>query len=186
MSATYAESNYENAVLQLFKEQLGYSYLYGPDVTRDYHFPLYEDALLPALQCVNPFLPREALTEAIYKLKNFESGTLLHKNMAFTDYLQNGVPVKYFADGEERSTLVYLLEFKNPSNNDFIIVNQWTIIENSEKRPDVILFINGLPLVVVELKSPSREETDAYAAIANCETICTRYPPCSFTTLCAS
>ena len=77
------------------------------------------------------------------------------------DYLQNGVPVKYFDNGEERSTLVYLIEFKNPSQNDFTVANQWTFIENSEKRPDVILFVNGLPLVIVELKSLSREETDA-------------------------
>ena len=106
----------------------------------------------------------DAITEAIYKLKNFESGTLLQKNMVFMDYLQNGIPVKHFDNGEERSTLVYLVDFKNPANNDFTVVNQWTIIENSEKRPDMILFVNGLPLVVVELKSPSREETDASAA----------------------
>ena len=160
----FTESNYESAVLQIFREQLGYNYLYGPDVDRDYHSPLYEDALLPALQLVNPSLPMDAVIEAIYKLKNFESGTLLQKNMTFMDYLQNGVPVKYFDSGEERSTLVYLVDFKNPANNDFTVVNQWTIIENSEKRPDVILFVNGLPLVVVELKSPSREETDASAA----------------------
>ena len=161
---SFTESHYENAVLQLFQEQLGYTYLYGPDVERDYHSPLYEDVLLPCLRRVNPALPMDAITEAVYKLKNFESGTLLQKNMVFMDYLQNGVPVKYFTNGEERSTLVYLLDFKNPANNDFTIVNQWTIIENSEKRPDVILFVNGLPLVVMELKSPSREETDASAA----------------------
>ena len=160
----FTESHYENAVLQLFQEKLGYTYIYGPDVDRDYHSPLYEDILLSSLQRINRGLPLDAINEAIYKLKNFESGTLLQKNMVFTDYLQNGVPVKYFVNGEERSTLVYLADFKNPANNDFTVVNQWTVIENSEKRPDVILFVNGLPLVVVELKSPSREETDASAA----------------------
>ena len=164
MTGYYTESNYENAVLQLLSEEFGYTYIYGPDVVRDYHSPLYEDALLPALRRVNPVLPMDAITEAIYKLKNFESGTLLQKNMVFMDYLQNGIPVKHFDNGEERSTLVYLVDFKNPANNDFTVVNQWTIIENSEKRPDMILFVNGLPLVVVELKSPSREETDASAA----------------------
>ena len=146
---------------QLLNEGLGYTYVYGPDVERDYHSPLYEDVLLPALQRINKDLPLDAINEAIYKLKNFESGSLLQKNMTFTDYLQNGISVKYFVNGEERSTLVYLLDFKNPANNNFTVANQWTFIENSEKRPDVILFINGLPLVVVELKSPSREETDA-------------------------
>ena len=160
----FTESNYENAVLQLFTQTLGYSYAYGPDIDRDYHDPIYEDLLLPALQRINPKLPTEALNEAIYKLKNFETGTLLQKNMVFTDYLQSGIPVKYFANGEERSALVYLLDFQNPKNNDFTVANQWTVVENSEKRPDVILFVNGLPLVVIELKSPSREETDASAA----------------------
>lgn len=161
MAGYYTESNYENAVLQLLNEGLSYTYVYGPDVERDYHSPLYEDVLLPALQRINKGLPLDAINEAIYKLKNFESGSLLQKNMTFTDYLQNGISVKYFVNGEERSTLVYLVDFKNPANNDFTVANQWTFIENSEKRPDVILFINGLPLVVVELKSPSREETDA-------------------------
>ena len=161
---SFTESNYENAVLQLFREQLGYTYLYGPDVARDYHSPLYEDILLPCLRRVNPSLPLEALNEAVYKLQNFESGTLLQKNMVFMDYLQNGVPVKYFMDGEERSALVYLIDYQDPASNDFTIVNQWTVVENSEKRLDVVLFVNGLPLVVMELKSPSREETDASAA----------------------
>lgn len=164
MSGYYTESNYENAVLQLMNEELGYSYVYGPEVERDYHSPLYEDVLLPCLQRLNPALPDDALGEALYKLKNFETGTLLQKNMVFMDYLQNGVPVKYVEDGEERSTLVYLVDFKHPDNNEFTVSNQWTFIENSEKRPDVIFFVNGLPLVVVELKSPSREETDASAA----------------------
>lgn len=164
MNDYYTESNYENAVLQLFTDRLGYSYIYGPDVQRDYHSPLYEDLLLPCLQRINRGLPLSALQEAVYQLKNFEGGSLLQKNIIFMDYLQNGVPVKYFEDGEERSALVYLVDCRRPGNNDFTICNQWTVIENSEKRPDVVLFVNGLPLVVMELKSPSREETDASAA----------------------
>ena len=164
MAGYYTESNYENAIINLFTDVLGYSYAYGPDIDRDYHDPLYEELLLPALQRINPCLPKEALNEAVYKIKNFETGTLLQKNMTFTDYMQSGVPVKYFVSGEERSALVYLIDFRTPVNNDFVVANQWTIVENSEKRPDVVLFVNGLPLVMVELKSPSREETDASAA----------------------
>ena len=160
----YTESDYENAVLQLINEGLGYEYIYGPDVERDYHSPLYEDQFLLALQRINRGLSYDAISEALYKIKNFESGTLLQKNMLFMDYLQNGVPAKYFVKGEEQSGLVYLIDYKNLKNNIFTVVNQWTIVENSEKRPDVILFVNGLPLVVVELKSPSRGETDASAA----------------------
>ena len=113
MAGYFTESNYENAVLQLLNEELGYNYIYGPDVERDYHSPLYEDVLLPSLQRINKSPPMDALTEAIYKLKNFETGTLLQKNMVFMDYLQNGVPVKYYDKGEERSTLVYLVDFIN-------------------------------------------------------------------------
>ena len=160
----YTESDYEKAVIQLFTQMLGYVHVYGPDVGRDHHDPLYEDLLLPALRRINPGLPLEALNEAVHKIKHFETGTLLQKNMTFTDYLQSGVPVKYVEEGEERAALVWLVDFRNPANNDFTVANQWTIVENSEKRPDVILFVNGLPLAVMELKSPSREETDASAA----------------------
>ena len=157
----FTESNYENAVIQLFTQDLGYGYAYGPDIERDYRSPLYEAELLPALRAVNPTLPQPALEEALYKLRHFESGSLLQKNMVFMDYLQNGVPVKFLVEGEERSGLVYLVDYKTPGNNRFTVINQWTVLENSEKRPDLVAFVNGLPLAVVELKSPSREETDA-------------------------
>lgn len=166
----FTEANYENAVITLFTDVLGYSHLYGPDVERDYHSPFYEEELLPALQRINPELPEQALQDALYKLKNLETGSLLQKNIAFMDYLQNGVPVTYFVGGEQRFGLVYLLDFINPDNNSFVIANQWTIIENSEKRPDVILFLNGLPLVVMELKSPSNEQAElshAYNQLRN-------------------
>ena len=101
------------------------------------------------------------MNEAVYKIKNFETGTLLQKNMVLTDYMQNGVPVTYFVDGEECSSLVYLVDYGVPEHNDFLVANQWTVVENSEKRADIVVFLNGLPLVVIELKSPSREETDA-------------------------
>ena len=146
---SFTESNYENAVLQLF-QNLGYNYTYGPDIIRDYRSSLYEDVLLPSLQRINKGLPLSAIQEAIYKLKNFETGTLLQKNMVFMDYLQNGIPVKYEEKGEERSSLVYLVDYTSLENNDFTAINQWTVVEHSEKRADIVLFVNGLPLVVVE------------------------------------
>lgn len=164
MSGEYAEANYENAVLEVFTATLGYSYLYGPDVERDYHNPLYEDSLVSALARINSHLPAEAVQEGIYKLKNLDSGSLLQKNMLFTEYLQTGIPIKYLEKGEERSTLVRLIDFAHPEKNEFVVANQWTFIERAEKRPDVLVFVNGLPLAVIELKSPSREETDASAA----------------------
>ena len=160
----YTEANYENAVLEVFRDTLGYSHIYAPDFARDYTDPLHKEELLAALHRVNPQLPEVALYEAVYKLRNFEGGMLLQKNIQFMDYLQNGVSVSYFDSGEQRSSLVYLVDFKNVERNTFTVANQWTIIENSEKRPDVIIFLNGLPVVVLELKSPSREETDASEA----------------------
>lgn len=160
----YTESDFEAAVLELLTKQLGYEYLYGPDIARDYRDPLLEDVLKGSLAAVNSSLPAEAINDAIYKLKNFETGSTVQKNTVFMDYLQNGVPVKYFYRGEERSSLVYLIDYENIGNNTFYAVNQWTFVENSEKRPDIILFVNGLPLVMIELKSPSREETDASEA----------------------
>ena len=166
----FTEANYEEAIIQLFTDDLNYNYVFGPDIDRDYRSPLYDSILDTQLKRINKGAPNEAINEALFKLKNFENGTVLQKNMLFTDYLQNGIPVKYFNNGEEMSTLVSLLDLQNIENNDFTIVNQWTYVENSEKRPDIILFINGLPLVLIELKSPSREEADAsqgYAQIRN-------------------
>jgi len=164
MSGLYTEADYENSVIELFRNDLGYEYAYGPDIERDFYSPLYEEVLLDSLYRLNRGLPDDAIQDALFKLKNFENGELVQKNAVFMDYLQNGIPVRYFVDGEERSSIVYLVDYKNPDNNSFIVANQWTFIENSNKRPDVILFLNGLPVVLVELKSPSREETDASEA----------------------
>lgn len=120
--------------------------------------------MIESLYRLNRGIPDDAIQEALYKLKNFENGELVQKNAIFMDYLQSGIPVRYFVDGEERSSIIYLVDYKNPDNNSFVVANQWTFIENSNKRPDVILFLNGLPVVLVELKSPSREETDASEA----------------------
>ena len=164
MPVLFTEADYENSIIELFRNELGYDYVYGPEVERDFHSPLYEEVLLDALHRLNPALPEDAVQDAWFKLKNFENGELVQKNKVFMDYLQNGVPVRYFENGEERAALAYLADYKNPANNSFIVANQWTFIENSNKRPDIIVFLNGLPVVVVELKSPSREDTDASEA----------------------
>ena len=164
------EAAYENSVIELF-QHLGYTHVYGPDVeNRDFNSPLYLDILEDSIYRINPNVPKSANQEALFKIKNFDNGELLQQNKIFMDYLQNGITVKYLENGEQRSTIVYLVDYKNVDNNSFIVANQWTYVENSEKRPDVLLFINGLPLVLFELKSPSREETDssqAYRQIRN-------------------
>lgn len=162
MTIQFTESTYEAAVIELFTN-MGYTHIYAPDMNReDYSSPLLESVLRDSLVRQNRGLPIEAINEAMGKLKDFDSGSLVQKNMTFMGYLQNGIEVKYFSKGEERSALVYLIDYKKPENNAFYVVNQYTYIENgNNRRPDVILFINGLPLVLIELKSPSKDEVSA-------------------------
>lgn len=160
----FREEDYEKSLIELFQNDLEYEYVYGPDIVRDFYSPFYEDVLIESLYRINHGATNDAIQDALFKLKNFENGELVQKNAIFMDYLQNGIPVRYFVDGEERSSIVYLVDYKNPENNSFVVANQWTFIENSNKRPDLILFLNGLPIVLMELKSPSREETDASEA----------------------
>lgn len=158
-----SEGMYENALMSLF-ENLGYETLYGPDIARDYRIPVNEPQMRFALTLVNPTKPNVAIDEAIRKVMSIDTGDLVQKNEKFMDYLQNGVEVTYENDGEMVHDIIYLIDYFNTSRNKFQAVNQWTYQEYSEKRADIIIFINGLPLVLIELKSPSREETDASAA----------------------
>ena len=167
----FTEELFEQAVLELL-QNMGYTHIYAPDMGRtDFSSPLMESALLDSLVRINKKLPIEAINEAIYKLKNFESGSLVQKNKTFMGYLQNGVEVKYVYNGEERNSIVYLIDYNKADNNTFYAVNQYTYIENANnRRPDIILFINGLPLVLMELKSPSKDEVgaeNAYNQIRN-------------------
>lgn len=166
----FTESTYENAVIQLF-ESMGYTHIYAPDMERDYSSPLLDGVLMDSLVKLNKKLPLDAINEAVMKLRTFDTGSLVQKNMAFMDYLQNGLPVKYYDNGEERSTLVKLIDYDNVNANTFYVVNQFTYIENgNNRRPDIILFINGMPLVLMELKSPSKDEVgaeNAYNQIRN-------------------
>ena len=161
MTAAFSEDTYEQAVIELF-QNMGYTHIYAPDLDRDYTSPVLDTILWDSLKRVNNGLPADAINDAVSKLKNFDTGSLLQKNIQFMDYLQNGIPVKYFINGEERNTIVYLVDFSNVGQNSFYVVNQYTYIENgNNRRPDVILFVNGLPLVLMELKSPSKDEVNA-------------------------
>lgn len=160
---SFTEDNYEKAVTALF-EQMGYTHLYDPDIERDYYVPFYEEQLMESLSNVNRGKPQTAINEAVAKLKSIDTGSLTQKNELFMDYLQHGIEVSYFDGKEQRNDIVYLIDFAHTERNDFQVVNQWTFVEYSEKRADIIIFINGLPLVVMELKFPSREETDASEA----------------------
>ena len=167
----FTEDMFEQAVIELL-QNMGYTHIYAPDMNRDdFSSPIMESVILDCLVRINKKLPVEAIHEAITKLKNFDSGSLVQKNKIFTGYLQSGIEVKYFHKGEERSSIVYLVDYDKADNNDFYAVNQYTYIENeNNRRPDIILFINGLPLVLIELKSPSKDEVgaeNAYNQIRN-------------------
>lgn len=166
----FTEDTFEQAVISLF-EGMGYEHIYAPDFERDYSRPLMDSILRDSLVRINKGLPVDAIQEAILKLNSLNSGSLVQKNRIFTGYLQNGVEVKYFHKGEERSSIVYLLDYQTPENNIFYVVNQYTFIENgNNRRPDIVLFINGMPLVLMELKSPAKDEVgaeNAYNQIRN-------------------
>lgn len=170
MSAFFTEADYEKSVIELF-QNLGYSYIYAPELERDYSCPVLESTLQDCLVKINKNLPYAAIMEAIGKLRDFDAGSLLQRNEIFMNYLQNGIPVKYVEAGEERTNIVYLIDYDSVDHNDFCVLNQFTYIENgNNRRPDVIVFINGLPLVVIELKSPSKDEVgaeNAYHQIRN-------------------
>ena len=151
---------------------MGYTHIYAPDLDRaDYTRPLLDDRLGDSLRRVNRGLPGAAIDEALLKLDSLDSGSLLQKNRVFMDWLQNGITVKYADKGEERSGIVRLVDYENAGQNEFLVVNQFSFTENGiTRRPDVILFVNGLPLVLMELKSPSQDEVgveNAYRQIRN-------------------
>ena len=170
MATYFTEADYERSVIELF-QNLAYSHIYAPDLERDYSTPFLESVLQDCLVKINKKLPYAAIAEAMSMLRDFESGSLVQRNEIFMNYLQNGITVKYLENGEERTNIVYLIDYKNADNNDFCVLNQFTYIENgNNRRPDIIVFVNGLPLVIIELKSPSKDEVgaeNAYNQIRN-------------------
>ncbi len=169
MSLSYSEEDFEKSILQIYS-QLGYKIATGYDIDRDIDNPLYLDEVENSLININPDKPIEAIEIAIEKILDIGIGSLEEKNSKFTDYLQNGVSVSYLENNEEIATLIKLVDFDNVNNNSFYAINQWTVRDVETKRPDIVVFVNGLPLVVVELKSPSREETnvsEAYTQLKN-------------------
>src|SRR5699024_10793064 len=139
MMCKFTEATYEEAIIKLF-ENMGYEYIYAPDYDRDYTCPFLEGVLKDSLVRINRDLPMEAIDDALSKLKNFDTGSLLQKNMIFMDYLQNGITVKFFVKGEEQSSIVRLIDYQNVNNISFYVVNQFMFIDNGNPhRPDVIL-----------------------------------------------
>lgn len=166
----FTENSYEQALISLFCDELGYEYIYGPDIERDYRKPFYVDALVPAIKRINPTLPKEAIDEALRQIQHATDSTLIASNEDFIRQMQDGMEVPYVLNGEERTDLVQLIDYDNYTNNSFHIANQWRVEGHDVIRCDMVVFVNGLPLVVIELKSPSEEDVtvhDAYLQMRN-------------------
>jgi type I restriction enzyme, R subunit len=154
-------------------QALGFEYVYAPDIAPDSANPerdsfaevLLTQRLRNAVVRINPSLLAAALDEVIKTIQRISSSELLANNEAFHRLLTEGVNVSYQKDGNTRGDLVWLVDFANPDNNEFVVANQFTIIENNQnKRPDLILFVNGLPLVVIELKNAADENATLQSA----------------------
>ncbi len=178
----FSENSYEQALIELFK-QLGYEFEYGPDIERNYREPVNKEELRKCLYSINAVslgavLSRSydgVIDEAVRKITSINEGTLEQRNEQFTDYLQNGVEVSFTISGRTETALVRLVDYKDPFRNSFKIVNQYSVEEFGKIRCDMVAFVNGMPLVVIELKSPSREETneeDAYRQIKQYQQKC--------------
>ena len=178
-TSRFTESTVEQAALAWF-ETLGYTILSGPEIApgelqaeRDnYGQVVLERRLRQALQRLNPQVPSDALEEAFHKLTRPDSPALVANNHAVHKYLVEGVPVEcQRADGSIGGDLVRVLDYDSQENNEFLAVNQFTVVEDRhERRPDVVLFVNGLPLAVIELKNPADEQADVWKAFNQLQT----------------
>jgi type I restriction enzyme, R subunit len=184
MSSFLDEATLEQAVLALFGE-LGYQTVHGPTIgpsgdrpeRATYAVVILENRLRPALQCINPSLPSSAIDAAIGTITRYEGGTLLEENRRLHGYIVNGVSVEYAElDGRPTHGLVRLFDFDNPDNNDWLAVNQFTVAEHAsgkphpDRRPDVVVFVNGLPLALWELKNPADTQATLKKAFGQLQT----------------
>ena len=170
----FTEDSYEQTLIDLF-QRMGYQYECGYDVERDFREPWYGADLKQSLRKLNPKMSDEVLTEAYRIVTHVNEGTLEQRNEQMMDYLQNGVEVKYVDDGRNQTALVRLVDFEHPAQNLFKVCNQWRVVEKEKIRCDIVVFVNGLPLVVIELKSPANdyvEEDDAYLQIKQYQQKC--------------
>jgi type I restriction enzyme R subunit len=175
--AVISEDHIEQVIIQEFVE-LGYTYINGVDMSpdgsmpeREYNEVVLKSRLQQAIAKLNPTIPYEAQEEALRKVLRSDSPELFQNNYQFHKYLTEGIDVEYRKKDRIAGDKVWILDYENPSNNEFLVVNQFTVIEgNTNKRPDVILFVNGLPLVVIELKNAADENADVNAAFNQLQT----------------
>ena len=187
MSRAFCESVVEEAALS-WLEELGYAVLHGPDIAAgeagaERSDPNFRDVLLErrvrqALVRLNPDLPPEALEDAYRKLTRIDAPSLVERNRAVHRMLVDGITVEYRRrDGSIAGTQARVIDFETPANNDWVAVNQFTVSEGQHtRRPDVVLFVNGLPLAVIELKNPADENATVWSAFQQLRTYQAQVP----------
>src|SRR3989442_8591283 len=174
------ESDVEENVLSIL-EGLGYEIIRGDNedylpggrsaLRANYKDVVLIERLRDALKRINPSIKEEARDQAVKQVQRSESQKLIANNESFHRLLADGVDVPFQSDGEERYQKVWLFDFENPQNNDFLATNQFTVIENNvERRPDVILFVNGIPLLILELKNLADEDATIWTAYGQFQT----------------
>jgi type I restriction enzyme R subunit len=181
MNVSLNEDGYEHQFINWLKG-IGWDWKYGPDISPDGSSPertSYKDVILnerleDAIKRINPGLPKDNIRSVAYMLSSPGEADLLKANELILSWFVNGIPQKVRdSSGVESSGLVRVIDFENVDNNDFLVVNQLSVEHNSEagaRRPDVVLFVNGLPLAVIELKNPLDPETDIWEAFNQLET----------------
>jgi type I restriction enzyme R subunit len=177
MSAVISENQIEQILIEELID-LGYTYVHGgyispdgPQEERTFQEVVLKERLRSAIAKLNPSVPFEAQEEALKRVLRADSPDLVMNNYTFHKHLTEGVEVEYRKGDRIVGDKVWLVDYQQPSSNEFLVVNQLTIIEgNQNKRPDVILFVNGLPLVVIELKNASDENADVHAAFNQLQT----------------
>ena len=170
------EDQLEQLCLDWFTDQ-GYLYKNGYDIAPDgdsperddYHQVVLKQRLLERLEVLNPELPQESLDVVVNTVSTPDTPVLIKSNRAFHKYLIEGVPVEYtvyeYGETKTKHTHARLMDFTNPNNNEFLVVNQFTITgKKGNRRPDMVVFINGLPIAVIELKNPADEHADIWHA----------------------
>lgn len=166
----FTEESFENVVIEYLKE-LDYDYIHGSNLTRDNKEVLLLKNLKTNLININKEIPESSIDYAIKKIQNFETNDVFTNNKLFHKYLTEGIEITDFIDGKTVYHTVKLIDFDNIKNNEFLVVNQLEIVEDDIKKiPDLIIYVNGIPLVCMELKSTSREEVnieDAYKQLMN-------------------
>lgn len=168
----FNENAYEQTIIALLRDELGYDYECGYDVERDYREPFHRKDLTESMRRLNTQLPGSAVDDGLRQLMHLSTGSLVQSNEIFTHWLQDGMEVTYNDQGTPRTALMRLVDYDQPERNLLKVVNQWRVEDLQNKRCDLVVMLNGLPIVVIELKSAVKEDAtvhDAYLQIKNYE-----------------